>query len=347
MTVLFYKDGRILTDEGNPLENISLEGLLGIINDPKEGQTLTFNGMFTNTEPKFGQTVTVGKTHIINGPDSEFINGVTVDVVGTPVYVNDVSEYSAYGIENTGWYVFATIPAPDGVITGESTAVTGADGSIIETGANHIDIAVCFDVAAQSRTVTINWDGSTSETYIFRATDLAIRNLDYRTTFYVYDIAPYTTWEYALTTDETFVVDKDYYTLDNGVYTKATVVAGEAVPADIYYNHSKCIISGLARNITYKLDQVIDCPMEFILPEIEDETHGCWFEIRCIHAGEYSMTLTPPDETVKIATEHTQKETKGVNMIDLHYTYINGIKLWRFLNTHSSIPEAAAAAATE
>jgi hypothetical protein len=34
-------------------------------------------------------------------------------------------------------------------------------------------------------------------------------------------------------------------------------------------------------------------------------------------------------------------------MIDLHYTYINGIKLWRFLNTHSSIPEAAAAAATE
>ena len=50
------------------------------------------------------------------------------------------------------------------------------------------------------------------------------------------------------------------------------------------------------------------------------------------------MTLTPPSADVKIATEHTQKETKGLNMIDLHYTSVNGVKLWRFLNTHSSIP---------
>ena len=118
-------------------------------------------------------------------------------------------------------------------------------------------------------------------------------------------------------------------------YYEATTVA---VPADTYYNHSKCIFSGLVRNITYRLDTIIDCPMEFILPEIEDETHGCWFEIRCRHAGEYSMTLTPPSEDVKIATEHTQKETAGINMINLHYTVIDGLKIWRFMNTHSSIP---------
>ena len=43
-------------------------------------------------------------------------------------------------------------------------------------------------------------------------------------------------------------------------------------------------------------------------------------------------------EGVKIATEHTQAETAGMNMVDLHYMSIDGIKIWRFMNTHSSIP---------
>ena len=78
--------------------------------------------------------------------------------------------------------------------------------------------------------------------------------------------------------------------------------------------------------------------MEFILPEIEDDTHGAWFEIRCRHAGSYSITLLPP-EGVKIATEHTQKEKAGVNMINLHYTVVDGVKIWRFMNTCSTIPD--------
>ena len=41
---------------------------------------------------------------------------------------------------------------------------------------------------------------------------------------------------------------------------------------------------------------------------------------------------------MKIATEHTQAETAGLNMIDLHYSKVSGTKLWRFLNTHSTIP---------
>ena len=307
--------------------------------------------------------------------------GTAVECVGIPAYISDLTteQAVAYGLTDTGWYVFARITAPTGVTVGETTTVTGAK-AIITTGAGYVNVAVRFEVAAASQAVTVTWAASSEETYVFKATDLAVRNLDYRTTFYVYDLAPFVTWEYALTTDETFVAAKNYYTLSggeytlapesvkyaltedatfaegktyyteaDGVYTAATVTAGEAVtadtyyeltavPADTYYNHSKITISGAARNVTYRLDQIVDCPMEFILPAIEDETHGCWFEMRFRHAGEYSMTLTPPSSDVKIATEHTQKETAGINMIDLHYTVIDGIKIWRFLNTHSSIP---------
>ena len=43
-----------------------------------------------------------------------------------------------------------------------------------------MDVAVRFDVAAQAKAVTVNW-GTHSETFVFKATDLAVRNLDYRT----------------------------------------------------------------------------------------------------------------------------------------------------------------------
>ena len=120
-----------------------------------------------------------------------------------------------------------------------------------------------------------------------------------------------------------------------GVYEEAYLVPGARIPENL--DHEKVVIEGLVRNVTYRLDEIVDCPMEFILPEIEDDTHGAWFEIRCRHAGAYSMTLVPP-EGVKIATEHTQKETAGVNMINLHYTDVDGVKIWRFMNTHSGIP---------
>lgn len=263
-------------------------------------------------------------------------SGVAIEAHGTPVYVDDPSDYSAYGLTETGWYVFARIAAKPGVYVLSSTTVEGAAGYIATPYTNHIDVAVRFDVAAMSQIVTVNW-GSETETYIFKATDLAVRNLDYRTTFYVYDIAPYATWEYALTTDATFVADKQYYTKDGDEYTLAEVTAGETVPADAYYNHSRVTFSGMARNITYKCDTVIDCPQVYVLPEIEDDVHGCWYEIRLRHSGSFSSTLQVP-EGVKVATEHTQAETAGLNMVDLHYSNVGGVKIWRFLNTHSSIP---------
>ena len=344
-----------------------------------------------------------------------------VKAVGIPVYVKEamLSNYEEYGLTETGWYIFARITAKPGVDASMAT-VEGAAGFI--TASDHVDIAVRYEVASLSKAIRITW-GDETETFVFEADDLAIRNLDDRVTFYVYDVAEYTRWEfaptsdttfdaqkyywtlnadgeyvaaevtagdavpaiyyedlYALTADETFATGKTYYTLSDGVYTAAEVTAGEAIPADtyyehsyvltsdvafadgktyytksgatytaatvtagedvptVYYVHSKVIFEGMVRNVTYRCNTIIDCPMEFILPEIEDETHGCWYEIRCQHAGEYSMTLTPPSDDIKIATEHTQKEKEGINMINLHYTVINGTKVWRFLNTHSTIP---------
>lgn len=262
-----------------------------------------------------------------------------IEAVGSPVYVDDVTQHAAYGIAETGWYIFARIAAPGGVTVGANASVTGAAGVIMTEGADYVDVAVKFEVAAISQEVTVDW-GTVTETFVFKATDLAIRNLDYRVTFYVYDIEEkgFVTWEYALTTDTTFSADKNYYLKNGDVYTLAEVTAGEAVPADTYYNHSKVTFAGMVRNITYVCNTPIDCPITFILPEIEDETHGCWFEVRCLFLGTYSMTLVPPSSDIKVATEHTQQEQKGVNMIDLHYTAISGTKVWRFMNTRSTVP---------
>ena len=260
-----------------------------------------------------------------------------IETVGVPVYVDDVTQYETYGITEQGWYIFARITAPTGVTVGANASVTGAAGVIMAEGADHIDAAVRFEVAAISQAVAIDW-GELQETFVFKSTDLAVRNLDYRVTFYVYDIAPFCSWEYTLTTDTTFASGKYYYTKDeNDEYTLAEVTVGEAVPADTYYVHSKLTIEGMTRNVTYSCEVPIDCPVQINLPEIEDEIHGAWFEIRFQHTGSFSSTLVVP-EGVKVATEHTQPETKGMNTVDLHYSTAGEVKIWRFLNTHSSIP---------
>lgn len=352
--------------------------------------------------------------------DNTRLAGLSViEAAGSPVYVSDVAEYEEYNLTKTGWYVFARISAKPGVTVADTTTVEGAEDYIL--GEDHIDVAIRFEVAAVSQVVLVNWNGEDEEVFVFKATDLAVRNLDYRVTFYVYDIAPYASWEftpatdatftagkyyylkngdeytlaevtdgeavpavyyedlYTLTEDESFADGKTYYTESAGVYTAAEVTAGEAVTADTYYEHayvqtedetfadgkvyytksgttytqatvtagealptlyyvhSKVTFEGMVRNITYVCNTPIDCPVVFNLPEVEDETHGCWFEIRFRHTGSFSSTLVVP-EGVKVATEHTQAETAGINSVDLHYTAIGGLKIWRFLNTHSSIP---------
>lgn len=268
--------------------------------------------------------------------DDTYLTEHVIEAVGNPVYVSDdtLEQYAQYNITKSGWYVIARI-APKPGVTASDAVVEGASGVVL--AADHVDVAIEFEVASVSKVVRITWGGET-EIFVFKATDLAIRNLDYRVTFYLYDIAPYTTWEYALTADATFAEGKYYYTKDeNDNYTLAEVTAGEAVPADTYYVHSKVTFAGMVRNITYVCNIPVDCPQQYTLPEIEDETHGCWFEVRLRHTGTFSSTLVVP-EGVKVATEHTQAETAGINMVDLHYTAIGGLEVWRFMNTHSTIP---------
>lgn len=68
MTILLYKDGKLLIDDGNPLEGVSLENLVACISDPKDGDTLVYNataGMWVPgnpfpvsiTEPEAGDTL--------------------------------------------------------------------------------------------------------------------------------------------------------------------------------------------------------------------------------------------------------------------------------------------------
>ena len=295
----------------------------------------------TKTEREWLESLSYNPTARVTTLDgTPLASGTVIEAVGIPVYVDDVAEYEEYSLTEAGWYIFARITAPAGVTVTEETVVEGVIGCIKEEGADYVDVAIGFAVAAISQVVTVEWSEEITDTFVFKATDLGIRNLDRLTTFYVYDIARFTTWEYTLTTDAEFVAGTHYYTLgEDGAYTLAEVTTGDTVPADTYYVHSKVRFEGMARNVTYRCDTIIDCPMEFVLPAIEDETHGAWFEIRCRHAGAYSMTLVPSEEGVKIATEHTQKETAGINMINLHYTVVDGVKIWRFMNTHSTIQE--------
>ena len=270
--------------------------------------------------------------------NTDLAKGSIIEAVGIPVYVKNVSEYSTYGITEKGWYVFARVMAPSGKSVTDQTDISGADGYISIIGSDHVDIAIRFDTTAQSVPIEINWGTGIVDHFTFRASDLAVRNLDYRVTFYIYDISPYTAWEYALTTDTAFAADKQYYTKDeNDVYTLATVTAGETIPAETYYNHSKVTFSGMTPNVTYKLDTVIDCPIEIVLPEVPDDGHGAWFEIQMRYDATRSCTLFPP-EGIKIGTAQTQAQAAGINTIDLQYTVAGDVKMWTLLNTHANIP---------
>jgi len=281
--------------------------------------------------------ITDGLPERVTSLTSVQLNQRTYEAVGIPVYVENVAEYSEYGITETGWYVFARITAKSGTLVTAQTIVTGAAGYIATVGNDHVDVAVRFEVASISQEVTVAW-GEQTETFVFRATDLAVRNLDYRTTFYVYDLGPFVTWTYTLTADTTFAANKRYFTLVDGTYVKSEVTTGASVPANTYYNHSKLHIAGMVRNVTYRLNEMVDAPIEIVLPNVPDDGYGAWFELQMQYNNSYSVTLLPEDSTVKIGTTSTQSQTAGINVIDLQYADVNGVKMWTLLNTHTNLP---------
>ena len=289
---IYDKDKRILAPTGpgsGDTDNYirvtgSTSPMTVVLTDYTEDQIAYFRFIYTCGNQDAVALLTDGCAYVTHGKDfvtERDLNRVTsldgtrlatmktVDAVGIPVYVEDLTEYPAYGLTEKGWYVFARIRTRDGVTVNEQTQVTGADGSVVTAGADHVDVAVRFEVASQAKIVTIGW-GTYEETFIFRAQDLAVRNLDYRTTFYIYDISRYVSWQYQLTADTAFAANKKYYTKDGDtytlaevqtvqynltadatfqtgkkyyiregdVYTEATVTAGEAVTPDTYYEQT-------------------------------------------------------------------------------------------------------------
>lgn len=262
--------------------------------------------------------------------------GNVVDAVGVPQYYgsDEIAALNAYGVTETGWYVLARVEAPNGISVENGFAVTGADGFIAPPiGSNHVDIAVNFGVAAESKVITINW-GSIAEKIVLRATDLAVRNLDSRATYYVYDIGEFATYTWKLTTDANFVAKTRYYTKDGDKYTLADVVVGEAVPADTYYVHASVTFEGMPRNLSYMMD-LIDCPVTIVMPIIEDDNYGAWFEIQARYSAAYSVTLRVP-EGVRMSANGTQTTAVGVNIMTVQYFGTD--KMWRLDNTKWAEP---------
>ncbi|MBR2853495.1 MAG: hypothetical protein IKE81_04130, partial [Clostridia bacterium] len=105
-----------------------------------------------------------------------------------------------------------------------------------------------------------------------------------------------------------------------------------------YYNHSKLHLAGMVRNVTYRLNEMVDAPIEIVLPEVSDDGYGAWFEIQMQYNNSYSVTLLPADSAVKVGTTSTQAQTAGINVIDLQYADVNGVKMWTLLNTHTNLP---------
>ena len=378
---------------------------------------------------------TITNSRVTSLDNTVFEQGNGIDVAGIPTFVEDVEQYVAYGLTEPGWYIFARIKAPNGVTVTRWTVISSevvSSGSYVfvaayEAGDDHIDIAVKFDVAAVSRKVTIGWNPympGMSETFVFRASDLAVRNLDYRTTFYVYDIDEFASWEYGQTEDTAISEGKTYYVMSGSEYIAAdvtagtpitiyytrsyrltedetfqagttyyvkngvrfvedpSVVVGATIPAGAYYvvdryyqcsgalaegntyyiksgdtytvaeidwqqgapvsmllyEHKKLTFEGMTRNVTYRFNQTVDCPIEFILPEIPDDGYGAWFEVQMQYNGTYSCELVMPSDDIKAGTAQTQKQSKGINVMDLHYTNVNGRKTWTLINTHSNLP---------
>lgn len=204
-----------------------------------------------------------------------------LEVIGVPEYIgeDEIGEVNGYDIAKTGWYSFARITADNGVYVGSGLIVDGVED--YKAGVNYIDVAVRFGTNGDSTIITINWDGNTVNQYLFRATDLAIRNLDYRSTYRVYDIGDCLSF----TTSGT----------------------------------KKAVFQNLTRNIVYAVD-AIDCPMVVHLPDVSTESFGTWIELRVelTTSTNVSLEFVPPGNT-KLSGTNVNVPKEGLNIIMAQY----------------------------
>lgn len=244
---------------------------------------------------------------------------ILIETIGAPEYVEekDLASYSDYNLTTPGWYVFARIKSKKGISITNGFSIEGVEGyKTPAVGATSVDVAVKFDVLAESQLVAINW-GESTETFLFKSTDLATRNLDYRVTFYLYNIDDYTTWEYKLTTDSTFTDNQKYYTKNGSEYILAEVTTGESIPENTYYIHSGITFKDFVKNVSYCCDY-IDCPVTIYLPEVDDENYGAWFEVQTQFDAARSITIIPSANT-RVSGNGVQTPKAGINIINFQF----------------------------
>lgn len=298
------------------MSRVDIEDLKLVFCNDKHLYTISFYGGNWGKEEAGKESCRVES---ISG--AELTDGTAFETIGCPEYISadKLADHSDYALTEEGWYVFTRIHGREGDYIGDDVSlITGVAGiKPPNYGDTYVDIAIKFDVASESQKVTIQWNDRV-ETFVFKSTDLAIRNLDYRVTFYLYNIDDYCTWEYQLATDATFVAGKGYYKLQNGQYVKQTVTTGASVPANTYYVHKSLTIQGFTRNMSYTLDTTVDCPVTIHLPEVGGNNYGAWFEVQMNFLAAYSVTVVPsPGQKVSANGVNTPKV--GINIVNILY----------------------------
>ena len=135
MTILFYNDGRLLLDDGNPLEGVSLDGLIVCVTDPKPGQCLTnIGGLWMNG----ASALYVDEASGVD--DAVILNATYAGIVAAV----DAGEAVIIRSESSGTYTLAPLASYGGdddtgytVTAGEATyTASAADGALTKQAAS-------------------------------------------------------------------------------------------------------------------------------------------------------------------------------------------------------------------
>ena len=98
--------------------------------------------------------------------------------------------------------------------------------------------------------------------------------------------------------------------------------------------HTGVTFEGMPRNLSYAID-TIDCPVTFVLPEIDFDGYGAWIELQSHFTKAVSVTLRVP-EGIKMSGTGTAAITAGVNVMTMQY--FNAGRVWRLDNTKWADP---------
>lgn len=189
------------------------------------------------------------------------------DVSGVPQYLTTemAQLYTGKIDAESGWYWFGGVIAPNGMkVEKQAFQFYGSKDAMLHgqpnDGDDRITVAIRFDALGSPVGFHVKWNSTmqNADPFTFRCTDLAIRNLDYKTTYYVYNLEPY-----AVVTDEK--------------------VTFEGMTPNVTYQYKE----RLSKPVEIILPDIED-----------EDGHGVWLELQLYFTGVFSCTLVPPEGVV-------------------------------------------------